>query len=63
MSLHQKQYPEPEAIEVDPAKLHKYVQLLRSAVEKLVPYTELSNPDRRFAESALETTQRLYYPE
>jgi hypothetical protein len=69
MSLHQKQYSEPEAIEVDSAVLHRHIQQLRDALivmrqqymlnasSDLVGRSTLGLVDR-----ALEATKRLYFP-
>ena len=72
MSLHQKQYPEPEAIEVDPRTLHAHIQVLRASLTEMVEKgegcvtgKEACDPDccrYGHAQQVLRDTAKLYFP-
>jgi len=72
MSLHQKQYPEPEAIELDVSRLRRYVEVLRTSLTEMVDKGEgcaacgtqgAPNCGCRYerARSALNATTNLYF--
>jgi hypothetical protein len=72
MSLHQKQYEEPEAIEVDPRTLHAHIQVLRESLLEMVEKGEgcvtgstSCAPDccrYGHAQKVLRDTAMLYFP-
>lgn len=72
MSLHQKQYPEPPPIELDVARLRRYVLALRTSLTEMVEKGEGCVTGKadcdpgccRYgrARKTLADTQELYFP-
>ena len=72
MSLQQKQYNEPPAIEVDPRTLHAHIQALRASLTEMVEKGEgcitgkdACDPDccrYGHAQQVLRDTVKLYFP-
>jgi hypothetical protein len=72
MSLHKKQYSEPESLELDVARLRRYVTSLREALTEMVDKGEgcitmkdSCEPDCcRYGRSrkVLRDTENLYFP-
>ena len=71
MSLHQKQYPEPPSIELDVARLRRYVEMLRESLTEMVEKGEGCVTERNdcepdccrygHARQVLRETANLYF--
>ena len=69
MSLQQKQYNEPPAIEVDPAKLHAHIKQLRHVLQVTINSYKANSKKgypselmQKMAADVLKATEGLYFP-
>lgn len=72
MSLQQKQYPEPPPLELDVARLRRYIEMLRASLTEMVEKGEGCVTERNdcepdccrygHARKVLKDTENLYFP-